>query len=221
MAYEPKRAKIGAEQEAIIAKYALDYHDMPRTKLAEKIQAEVKWPSKPPEIEVLERKITSYRKDSDSPRDNPWTLDSLKENPLPPEALPKLFQIWLYKQENQFEPPLSVREAKWIAQLSCMTDDIELLRVIAEMCAEWELIGELTKSAQLSPPATILYIYAQLARMADEELKEHHQEILKEKHVSGTRRSETMEGLRAIYGDQFIQGMKSNSKKETQNERQH
>lgn len=219
MADEPKRAKIGVEQEAIIAKFALDFRDMPRTKLAEKIQAEVKWPGKAPEIEVLERKISLYRKDSDSPQDKPWTLDSLRDYPLPPDALPKLFQIWLYKQGSPLERPLSIREARWAAQLSSMTDDIELLRLMAEMCTEWELIGELTGTAQLSSPTTILYIYSQLTAMDDKKLKEHHQDILSEKLGFGTRRGETMEGLKAFYGDEFIRATKS--KKEAHNERTH
>lgn len=216
------RAQIGAEQEAIIAKYALDFPGINRTELAEKIQAEVKWPGKAPEIEVLERKISLYRNACDSPIDMPWTLDSLKEHPLPPEVLPKLFQIWLYKQESRSEHSLTIREARWIAQLSGMTEDIELLRVVANMCAEWELIGELTKTAQLSPPATMLFIYSMLTRMDEKELNEHHKEILRGKHVSGTRRGETIKGLGTIYGEGFLKDMKLKYKKGAKdNERTH
>ena len=219
MTYKPKRAQITPEQEATIAKYVLDFPDMSRTKLAEKIQAEVNWLGKPPEIEVLERKISSYRRVSELPQDKPWTLDSLKQNPLPPEVLPKLFPIWLMKQENPLSPPLTIREARWIAQLSGMTDDIELLRLVAEVCAEWELIGELTNSPQLSSPATMLHIYSHLTRMGPGETKEHHEKILKEKQASGTRREETIEGLRAVYGDEFLKTIKLKPKKEAKNER--
>lgn len=225
MTYKPKRAQIRPEQEAIIAEYTLHFPDMSRTKLAEKIQAEVKWVGKAPEIEVLERKISLYRRDSDLPQDKPWNLNALRDDPLPPEALPKLFRIWLEKQGNPLSPPLSIREARWIAQLSGMTDDIELLRIMAEMCAEWDLIGDLTGSAQLSSPTTILYIYSRLTRVPKEAEKEHYQEILREKHVSvsGTRREETIQGLGAIYGDEFLKAMKlkPKKKKEAQDEGKH
>ena len=218
MTYKPKRAQIRPEQETIIAKYTLDFPDMNRTKLAEKIQAEVKWLGKSPEIEVLERKISLYRRDSDLPQDKPWNLDALRDDPLSPEVLLKLFPIWLMKQENPLSPPLSIREARWIAQLSSMTDDIELLRIVAELCAEWELIGELTRTSQLSSPVMVLHIYSLLTRMAEKELNEHHQEILREKHASGTRRGGTIKGLGAIYGDEFLKAMKLKSKKKKRKE---
>lgn len=213
MSDKPRRAQIGLEEEACIAKYALDFFDMNRTKLAEKIQAEVEWPGKPPEIEVLERKISVYRKDSDSPKDKPWNLDALGGDLLPPGVLKTLFSIWLAKQEDPSSPPLTIREAKWIAQLSSMTEDTELLRIVADMCAEWELIGELTKTPQLSSPDMVLYIYSLLTRMTERELNEHHQGILREKHVSGTRREDIIKGLGAVYGDEFLQAMKLKSKK--------
>ena len=215
MTDEPKRAQIGDELEATIAKYTLDFPDMKRTKLAEKIQAEVKWPGKPAETEVLERKISFYRKHSDLAEDKPWNLDVLRDHPLPPEVLPKLFPIWLHKQEDPFSPPLTIREAKWIAQLFSVTDDTELLRIVAELCAEWELIGELTKIPQLSSPVMVLHIYSLLTRMTleKEDLKEHYQAIHREKHVSDSRRDRTIKGLGAIYGDEFLQAMKLKSKR--------
>ena len=142
-------------------------------------------------------------------------LDTLRDNPIPPGALPKVFQIWLTNQESPSYPPLSIREAKWIAQLSSMTDDIELLRLLAEMCAERELIGELTNTPQLSMPSMILQIYAYLTKMSLETKEEHYREIRKEKHVSvsGSRREQSIKGLGAIYGDEFLQAMNLRPKK--------
>ena len=215
MSGKPRRAQIGLEEQACIAKYAIHFSDMNRTKLAEKIQAEVKWPGKPPEIEVLERKISSYRKDSDLPQDKPWNLDALGDDILPAGVLKTLFSIWLAKQEDPSSPPLTIREAKWITQLSSMTEDTELLRIVAGMCAEWELIGELTKTPQLSSPVMVLHIYSLLTRMTEKELNEHYQEIQKEKHVSvsGTRRGTVIEGLGVIYGDEFLKTMKLKPRK--------
>ena len=90
---------------------------------------------------------------------------------------------------------------------------------MAELCADWELIGELTGTVQLSSPAMVLSIYSVLTGMVSKELKEHLQGILREKYVPGTPREETMEVLRIMYGDEFIQAVKSESKKEADNER--
>lgn len=172
------------------------------------------WPS----LSSIQKELANIRRkmNEPSPEDKPWTLDTLRDrdNPISPEALPKVFQIWLFNQERSYYPPLTVREATWIAQLSGMTGDIELLRLMAEMCAEWELIGELTNSPQLSSPATMLYIYSHLSRMPDKEENEHYEAILKEKHpsVSGTRREKTMKGLEAIYGKSVLKTVKAKSK---------
>lgn len=165
-----------------------------------------------------ELKSLRERDEARSPKsqglDEPWTIGSLSEYPIPSDVLPRLFPIWLTNQENPASPPLSVREARWIAQLSGMTEDIELLRLMAEMCAEWELIGELTNTAQLSPSPTMLYIYSRLTRMPDKEEKEHYQAILKEKHpsVSGPRREKTMKELESLYGKNVLKTVKPKSK---------
>jgi len=168
------------------------------------------WPS----LSSIQKELARIRRPEPSPEDKPWTLDTLRDKPLPPEALSKVFQIWLYNQESPSTPPLSIREARWIAQLSSMTEDVERLRLVAEMCAEWELIGELTNTAQLSPSATMLHIYSHLTRMPDKEEKEHHEAILKEKHpsVSGPRREKTMKELESLYGKDVLRTVKPKSK---------
>ena len=167
------------------------------------------WPS----LSSIQKELARIRRPEPSPEDKPWTLDTLRDNPIPPEVLPKVFQIWLHREENPFSPALTIRQVKWIVQLSSMTEDIELLRLITEVCAEFELIGELTNAPQLSSPTTILYIYSRLTRMPKEAEKEHYQAICLEKHRSGTWREETIQGLGAIYGENFLKTMKLKSKK--------
>lgn len=159
--------------------------------------------------------IIRHKLNEPGPEDEPWTLDTLRDNPIPPEALPKVFQIWLHMEENPFSPALTIREARWIAQLSSMTEDIELLRLMAQVYAEQELIGELTNTPQLSSPTTILYIYSRLTRMSEEAEKEHYQAICMEKHRSGTRREQTMKELEAFYGKDVLKTVepKSNTKR--------
>ena len=77
------RAWIGDDEELQICHYTLEFRDMQRTKLAEKIQAEVHWPGKLPEIEVLERKISHYRKHAiDYPEGKPWSLPNMLNHQL-------------------------------------------------------------------------------------------------------------------------------------------
>lgn len=156
--------------------------------------------------------------------DAPWNLDALRDSPLPPETLPAVFKIWLTKQVDPLSPPLSIREAGWIAQLATVADDTDRLQIVAEICAECELIGEIIDIPQLSSPAMVLYAYSRLTKMTDQKLKEHHQEILKGKQVSGTRRKQIMAELASFYGEEFIRTIKDNTqlkavkKKETKTE---
>lgn len=172
-----------------------------------------KWPS----LSSIQKELANIRREMSEPslEDKPWTLDTLRDKPLPPEVLPKVFHIWLTKQENPLSPPLSIREVRWITQLSSMTDDTELLQQIAELCAEWELIGELTNSPQLSPPNMILHIYAWLTRMKEEEWDQHDNAIYREKHpsASGPRHERVMADLEALYGKNILKTVKPKSKK--------
>ncbi len=116
MNYRRQRAKIGEKEEVTIASYVLDYPNMTRTNLAEKIQQEVDWPDKPPQIEVLERKISAYRKNKPkNPQDEPWSLSTLETIPISGDALPVVLKE--YKRLNLAGQTLTIRQAKWISRL--------------------------------------------------------------------------------------------------------
>jgi hypothetical protein len=126
MTSERKRAKITNKELKSISEYVTDNCDMQRTKLAEKIQAEVKWPGKPPEIEVLERLISKYRKHpQDNPLDKPWCLAALDAYPIPPDALPVVLEVWKFNIEKR--DTFTIREAKWAARLSGLLGKVERL----------------------------------------------------------------------------------------------
>ena len=119
MTYPKQRAFIGIEQEEQISHYSLTplYRDMKRSELAEIIQREVAWPGKPPELEVLEKKITEDRNTCVWIEDGPWSLgESAKpEYGIPPDATNILLELWKYSLEIGY--PLTLRHAKWIARL--------------------------------------------------------------------------------------------------------
>jgi len=118
------RARIGNDEELQICRYTLEFRHMRRTELAEKIQAEVQWPGKPPEIEVLERKISHYRTHAvDHPEDEPWTMSALDRYPVAPEAIPAVLACW--KELVQGGSALTIREAKWVSRLyGLMADEV-------------------------------------------------------------------------------------------------
>jgi hypothetical protein len=116
------RARIGHNEELQICGYALEFRSMQRTKLAEKIQSEVHWAGKTPEIEVLERKISHYRKESiDDPEDKAWSMATIDKYPVAPQAIPAI----LVCQKLCFRDKvvLSIREAKWISRLYALMSD--------------------------------------------------------------------------------------------------
>ena len=137
-----RRAKIGIEEEIAIADYALRFHDMHRTPLAEKMLSEIDWPGKPPEIEVLERKISKVRAHETLPVDKPWSVESMVMYPIPAEALPLVLRAWVYAREK-LNISLTIRQAQWIARLYAAIKDIPALVEQALSYASFELIGEL------------------------------------------------------------------------------
>jgi hypothetical protein len=89
---------------------------MQRTKLAEKIQSEVRWPGKSPEIEVLERKISYYRKHAiDDLEDKAWSMATIDKYPVPPQAIPAILACC--KRRFKDDAVLTIREAKWVSRL--------------------------------------------------------------------------------------------------------
>lgn len=124
MSDERRRAFISDDEEFQICRYTVEFREMRRTRLAEKIQAEVRWPGKPPEIEVLERKISHYRKHMiDHPEDNPWSMATLDRYPISLGAIPAVLACW--KQHVQSGTALTIREAKWVSRLrGLMADEV-------------------------------------------------------------------------------------------------
>jgi hypothetical protein len=109
---ESRRAYIRGK-EHLIAMFVLQHPAMPRTLLAEKMAAGIRWGGKPPEIEVLERKISRYRNLPVGHEEQPWSLGSLGQYPIPAAALPTIVDMVIGSAPST----LSIREAKWIGRL--------------------------------------------------------------------------------------------------------
>jgi hypothetical protein len=154
-----------------------------------------------PTLSTIKQKISRFRRRELRPEDSPWTLDTLNKHEISPSTLPTVFKIWLSKQEDPWHPSLTIREAKWVSRLSSMTDDLETIRIVAELCAEWEIIGELTEKPQLSSSSMTLHIYQLITGYEVD--KEQERAILKRKELFGgfrTPQERIKSELKRLYG---------------------
>jgi hypothetical protein len=143
-----KRAKITPIGLAHIMKRALEYPHIQRTKLAELLQLELEGKGEDmPEVEVLERKISWFRKhrNSDDAKDMPWDIGTLDGYPLQAEALPMVLQAWYFSEEYEPHWTLTVRQAIWASRLYPFYKDPGDLCVAARIFADEEITVELLK----------------------------------------------------------------------------
>jgi hypothetical protein len=95
--------------------------------LASKIQKAIRnGGEEPPELSTLEKKIYEY-KNKVAPEDEPWSIGTLTNFPISPEALPKVLKEYRHKIKEGTK--LTIREAKWVARLSTIKSSKVLLGV--------------------------------------------------------------------------------------------
>jgi len=54
--------------------------------------------------------------DEEKRQDLPWHLGALKDNPIPPEALPAVLEAYVYSHEH-LNHEFTVRDAQWVARI--------------------------------------------------------------------------------------------------------
>ena len=95
----------------------------------------------PPSEETMMRHISSARNYPASPLDELWTLKSLENNPIPPEALPLILEVW----RNDIINTLTIRHVKWVSRLFVLfKEDIDKLTQVARFYANEELVNEVS-----------------------------------------------------------------------------
>jgi len=128
------RANIPPRSRAHINARATAYPRIQRTELAKKLQAELEaMQFDVPEIEVLERMISKFRKGNGHPKDKPFYLGALVDYPIPPEALPMVLRVWAKRLEEakpnkdgfSFQMSFTIRDALWVSRLSHLDKDPE------------------------------------------------------------------------------------------------
>jgi len=99
----------------------------------------LEWPS----LSRVQKKLAEVRKSELEPsdEDKPWTIFTLNDYPISPEALPKVLKQ--YREVKDF-CGLSIREAKWIARLSAIEPperDPWLYALVASIEQLFEMVG--------------------------------------------------------------------------------
>jgi hypothetical protein len=118
-------------------------------------------PSGWPSLSKVQKVVADFERKNHSDEEAPWDISTLSKYPLPPEALPTVLDIAMSSQERG-EPPLTIREAKWIGRLYVLIfavaaqqglDKVPIAFVqgMATFHATNERISELT--GKKSPPA--------------------------------------------------------------------
>jgi len=95
-----------------------------------------KLPSGWPGLSTVQKVLAIVRKPQVDPQSKPWSMATLNEYPIPPDAIPSVLKVWEYLDyivcevgldELAFDPTLTIRGAKWAGRLAHVIDDIEVL----------------------------------------------------------------------------------------------
>ncbi len=151
---------VTAEVEALIASV---YQKHPKWK-AKEVHNEVssllrkenpKLPSKWPSLSTVQKVLATFRKNIKEtpihPEDRLWSMGTLDEYPIPPDAIPSVVKVWKLREERLLGPlkagysglrkfSLTIRQAKWAGRLAHIVEDIELLSQFADKYAAIEQV---------------------------------------------------------------------------------
>lgn len=149
-----KGAHLTPEVKKLIAQIYLEHPDYGPTKIREELLKRMKetgvdqyfgpdWPS----VSAVGKVVTEIRKRDDArlPElkriDSPWSLSSLAEYNIPPEALPVVMSF--YKKRLAEDDVLTIREALWAARLCKIIDAPDLVWDWAFLYATDEMVSEI------------------------------------------------------------------------------
>lgn len=135
--------RISDEVKLEIADYTSRHPEKTRDAIASDLIAILAEKSKgnpvyaPPTQDTLVKRISQVRNTVLNGRDAPWHTGTLKDFPLLPEAIAKIFEI---KVKLGWDD-ISVREAIWLGNFSALPLSLEALKHNAEMYAFYERLS--------------------------------------------------------------------------------
>jgi len=124
-----------------------------------------------PSLSFVQKLLALIRKRAaeDDPQDKLWSLGSLDDYPISPNALPVVIDI-----RRLYASDMTIRQAKWVARLLPLCDDnIALLDMAAEYATN-EMFFATEDGTFDSKGMDYLYFYPQLT---DEDIEESEKEI--------------------------------------------
>ena len=121
------------------------------------------WPS----LSTVQKVLATYRKNKskfpEDPLERPWSMATLDDYPIPPEAILSVLEVWKFRIEKG--DILTIREAKWVARLSGVLKTIEDISYEAFEYARFELMFQL-----LNRPFDSTYLDRELMGLPPPEL---------------------------------------------------
>jgi len=173
----PRGAKITPEVDDLITKVCIEHPQW----LAKpsKIQQEVihqlpnslkdwggpNWPG----IDIIKNRIRNKIKPNleDNKRlDEPWSIGSLAEYPIPPEVLPSVLKAWIHYNENFIDEKrldqFSIRMALWASRLAHVLLDIESLAETAYVYSKYERIADISRNGKFDTRLTDIEVYGRM-----------------------------------------------------------
>ncbi|MBN2074212.1 MAG: hypothetical protein JW762_01545 [Dehalococcoidales bacterium] len=96
-----------------------------------------------PTDETLIKKISEARNRPASIQDKAWSMATLDDYPIAPDVLPRVFSIW--KQLQDRNEQLTIRQAKWAARLSGFNEPDDWLIIWVQAYSETEKLHEIIK----------------------------------------------------------------------------
>lgn len=128
---------ISSEVREIIATLAIERPHEKRAILSTRIEGLIRARGqRVPQKETIEKLISEARlkeRQRDGALDEPWTPASLYKYPLAPEDLPAVLQVYALRKDSPH--PLTVREAKWVAQFRATFENIRTVDMWASRYA--------------------------------------------------------------------------------------
>ena len=102
----------------------------------------------PPAEETIMRLISEARNHPNSPLDKPWSVVTLGEYEIPPEALPPVLKMAIHFRQKE-KRPMTIREARWAARLSSLHDLRKLSLLIQEYAYAEKVVEIMNKTYEL------------------------------------------------------------------------
>ena len=76
-----------------------------------------------PSLSTVQKVLAKIRKPHSDPQEKPWSMATLDQYPIPPEALPAVRRVMRWRVSC--DEPFTIREAKWVSRLYTIFDVVE------------------------------------------------------------------------------------------------